>query len=130
MYQENTCIICFKQNEERLITVTSNGCSTLKTYCHKRKCSSLLKLIEECKSNKGHKLKVGSSLLFFIFNNLLYVPTENLSMLRTHAKCVTTILSLKNTPILYISIVFQIIYRPLKSWKCLIYCGNKDKVRQ
>ena len=30
-YQEDTCIIYFKQNEERLIIVTSKGCSTLKT---------------------------------------------------------------------------------------------------
>ena len=41
MYQEDTCIICFKQNEERLITVTPKVCSTLKTYCREQKCSSV-----------------------------------------------------------------------------------------
>ena len=69
-YQEDTCIFCFKQNEERLITVTSKGCSTLKTYCRKRKCSSLLKLIEECENNTSKKVKVSSSLVFVIFNDL------------------------------------------------------------
>ena len=69
-YQEDTCIIYFKQNEERLIIVTSKGCSTLKTYCCKRKCSSLLKLIEDCENNTSKKVQVSSSQVFVIFNDL------------------------------------------------------------
>ena len=86
MYQEDTCIICFIQNEERLIIVTSKGCSTLKTYCRKRKCSSLLKLIEKCENNTSKKVKVSLWCLLF---SMTYVATKNISMLRTHKRCFT-----------------------------------------
>ena len=79
-------MICFKQNEERLIIVTPKGCSTLKTYCRKLKYSSLLKLIEKCENNTSKKVKVSLWCLLF---SMTYVATKNISMLRTHKRCFT-----------------------------------------
>ena len=57
-----------KKTEEKLITVTSRGSNTLKTYCRKRKVTSLLKLIEECENTAEKKIKVSTieELLFIV----------------------------------------------------------------
>ena len=52
-----------------------------KTYCRKRKCSSLLKLIEKCENNTSKKVKVSLWCLLF---SMTYVATKNISMLRTN----------------------------------------------
>lgn len=68
MYQEDTCVLCSKKAEEKLITVTSKGSNILKTYCRKRKATSLLKLIEECENSAEKKIKVSTieELLFIV----------------------------------------------------------------
>lgn len=68
MYQEDTCVLCSKKTEEKLITVTSKGSNILKTYRRKRKATSLLKLIEECENSAEKKIKVSTieELLFIV----------------------------------------------------------------
>ena len=55
------------------------------------------------------------------------VATKNISMLRTHKNALQYLHW--QSPKFSVNIVLQIIYPPLKSQKCLIYCGRNQTIK-